>query len=350
MTPFAPARQSAVPGCNHDGMHPHVRYVTEPEPAPDPVGFVLDTLSNPGHVAMLVVGAVAALALVLAWARLRPMEAQRLRFIARAETYRDFVPWMLRLSFGLVLLGAGLTRVLFAPDVRPPDWPYLVLTVIGFLLLLGLAVRPAAILGLLIYLGGVVWQPGLIEIWDIAGGLAVLALLGPGLPSLDDLLRHAIPNAPGRHVATEEPSKAVYADLVPLLCRIGLGGAFLASGIVDKILVYPQALEAVAKYDLTAVVPVAPAMWVLGAGVLESTLGLAILLGVLTRASAVVGFAVLTLAVFALPDDPVVAHVGLFGLASVLLVLGAGRSSVDSWLGARFGGVSRPSVEEGRSG
>lgn len=323
-------------------MYPHVRYVTEPEPAPDPIGFILDTLSHPGHVALLVGGGLVVLGLLLAWHRLRPMENARLRLISRVTTYRDFVPWMLRLSFGLVLLGAGLTRVLFAPDVRPPDWPYLVLSALGFLLLLGLAVRPAAIGALLIYLGGLVWQPGLIEIWDVAGGLAALALLGPGLPSLDDLLRHALPRAPGRDAATEAPSMRVYDDLVPLLARVGLGGAFFASGIVDKFLSYPQGLEAVAKYHLTALVPVAPEMWVLGAGVLESTLGLAILLGLMTRFSAVVGFAVLTLAVFGLPDDPILAHVGLFGLSSILFVLGAGRWSVDAWLGPRFGPLAKP--------
>jgi uncharacterized membrane protein YphA (DoxX/SURF4 family) len=314
----------------------HVRYVTDPEPAPDPWGFVLEALSHAGNVLLLAIGAVVVLGLVLAWARIRPMEEARLRLVARAQSYRDDVPWMLRLSFGLVLLGAGMTRVLFAPDVSPPEWPYLALSALGFLLLLGLAVRPAAIAGLLIYLGGLVWQPGLIEIWDVAGGLAALALVGPGLPSVDDLLRHAFPHAAGRRAATEEPTKRVYDDLVPLLLRVGLGGAFLASGIVDKFLVYPQALEAVDKYHLTSLIPVSPELWVVGAGLVESALGLAILLGVMTRASATVGFAVLTLAVFGLPDDPILAHVGLFGLCSILVVLGAGRWSVDAWLGGRF--------------
>ena len=113
-----------------------------PEPAPDPLGFLLETLSHASDVILLGIGALVVLGLVLAWARIRPMEEARLRLVARAETYRDYVPWMLRLSFGLVLLGAGMTRVLFAPDVSPPEWPYLALSALGFLLLLGLAVRP----------------------------------------------------------------------------------------------------------------------------------------------------------------------------------------------------------------
>jgi uncharacterized membrane protein YphA (DoxX/SURF4 family) len=68
---------------------------------------------------------------------------------------------------------------------------------------------------------------------------------------------------------------------------------------------------------------------VLGAVLIETALGLAIIAGVLTRFSAAVGFAVLTLALFALPDDPVIAHVGLFGLSSLLVITGGGRWSLD---------------------
>jgi uncharacterized membrane protein YphA (DoxX/SURF4 family) len=59
---------------------------------------------------------------------------------------------------------------------------------------------------------------------------------------------------------------------------------------------------------------------------------LAILLGLATRAAAMIAFTVLTLTLFGLPDDPVIAHVGLFGSASVLVVLGAGRWSLDRGL------------------
>ena len=67
----------------------------------------------------------------------------------------------------------------------------------------------------------------------------------------------------------------------------------------------------------------------LGASLIETALGLAIIVGVLTRFSATIGFAVLTLALFALPDDPVIAHVGLFGLSSLLVITGGGRWSLD---------------------
>lgn len=318
-------------------MQPHVAYVTEEQASPDPLGFLLDALADPFTLLVLVGGAVVTLGLVVTWASLRPLEQPRVRFVRRAESYRPYVPWMLRLSVGLVVIGAGLGRVLFVPNVPLGGWPHLVLTALGFLLLLGFAVRPAALLALAVYLIALVLDPRLSAIFDIAGGLAAIALVGPGAPSLDDLLRAAFPRAPGRDPATAPVAEPRYGDLVPLLVRLGLGGALVASGIGDKLLIYEQALAAVDKYGLTSVVPVSPELWVVGAAAVETALGVAILLGALTRFGAVLGFVVLTLAVFALPDDPVIAHVGLFGLASVLVVLGGGRWSADAILARRFG-------------
>ena len=322
-------------------MHAHVGYVTDEEPSPDPLGFVLSALSDPASLLWLGGGAVVAVVLVVVWHRLRPLEAARERFVRRAGSYQPYVPWMLRLAVGLVIIGAGLSRALFAPNVPLGGWPYVVLTALGFLLLLGLAVRPVALLALAAYVVALIVDPRVIAIFDVAGGLAAIAVVGPGAPSLDDLLRAAFPGAPGREPATGSVPDARYGDLVPLLVRLGLGGALVASGIVDKVLIYEQALAAVDRYGLTSVVPVSPELWVVGAAAVETALGVAILLGVLTRFSAVLGFAVLTLAVFALADDPVIAHVGLFGLSSVLVVLGGGRWSVDAWLARRVGPPSR---------
>jgi uncharacterized membrane protein YphA (DoxX/SURF4 family) len=307
----------------------HVDYVTDPEPSPDPLGFLLDALSLPGSPLLIGVGAVALLAVALAWARWRPLEEPRMRLIERARGYREYLPWMVRLSVGLVLIGAGLSRVRFHPAIETGELFALLLTGTGFLLLLGLAVRPAALIALGAYVVTLLVHPELVMMLDVAGGLTVAAILGPGRPSLDDLLRAAFPRGPGARAATDNLAKGRYDDVIPLIVRLGLGGAFVASGIVDKLLIYDQALAAVDRYELTSLVPLAPEMLVLGAILIETTLGLGIVFGVLTRFSAAVGFAVLTLALFALPDDPVIAHVGLFGLSSMLVVLGSGRWSLD---------------------
>lgn len=328
-------------------MQLHVAYVTDEQPSPDPIGFLLHALADPITLLVLGGGAIVTLSLLAAWARLRPLEPARERFVLRAQSYRPYVSWMLRLSVGLVVIGAGLGRALFVPNVPLGGWPHLVLTAIGFLLLLGFAVRPAALLALGVYVVALVLDPRLVAIFDIAGGLAAIALVGPGAPSLDDLLRAAFPRAPGREPATAPVAEARYDDLVPLLVRLGLGGALVASGIGDKLLIYEQALAAVDKYGLAGVVPASPELWVVGAAAVETALGIAILFGVLTRFGAVLGFAVLTLAVFALPDDPVIAHVGLFGLASVLVVLGGGRWSADALLARRVGAGGRTSEAMG---
>jgi uncharacterized membrane protein YphA (DoxX/SURF4 family) len=307
----------------------HVDYVTDPESSPDPIGFLLDTFGQPGSILILGIGLLLLVIAILAWARWRPMEEARLRFIDRATTYTEYLPWIVRLSVGLVLIGAGLARVRFMPTIDSGGLFGLLLTGTGFLLLLGLAVRPAALVALGAYLVTLISHPELVMMLDIAGGLAAAAILGPGRPSLDDLLRAAFPRGPGSRAATRNLARGRYDDMIPVLVRLGLGGAFVASGIIDKLVIYDQALAAVDRYGLALVVPVAPELWVLGAAILETALGLAIILGVLTRFSAVIGFAVLTLALFALPDDPVISHVGLFGLSSLLVILGGGRWSLD---------------------
>ena len=312
-----------------DRLIAHVEYITDPESSPDPIGFLLDALRQSGSLLLIGAGIVVVLTALLAWARWRPMEEPRMRFIERARTYREYLPWLVRLSVGLVLIGAGLSRVRFMPTIPSGDLFALLLTATGFLLLLGLAVRPAALVALGAYVVTLVSHPMLVMMLDVAGGLTVAAVLGPGRPSLDDLLRAAFPRGPGARAATENLARGRYDDIVPLLVRLGLGGAFVASGIVDKLLIYEQDFAVVDRYHLTTIVPVSPELWVIGASLIETSLGMAILFGVLTRFSAAVGFAVLTLALLALPADPVIAHVGLFGLSSMLVILGGGRWSLD---------------------
>jgi uncharacterized membrane protein YphA (DoxX/SURF4 family) len=323
----------------------HVIYVTPPADSPDPLGFLLRTLAEPFNLILLGLGGLAVLGALAAWLRWRGEWAPWQRFVEQAWSYRELVPWMLRLSFGLVLIGSGLMGTVFAPDTNAPlgGWPYVLQTALGFLLLLGFAVRLGALVGLGAYAVAVLIDPRLVVIGDLAGGLAAIALVGPGRPSLDDLLRAAFPRAPGAGLATERVSAARYEDVVPLLIRLALGGAMVVSAVVDKLLAYEQGLAAVAKYDLTAYVPVSPALWVVGAGLVEAALGLAVLLGLATRPVAMITFSVLTLTVFAIPDDPVVAHVGLFGTASMLVVLGGGRWSLDAWL-ARRGEAKHPAA------
>ena len=329
-------------------MLAHVTYVT-PDAGP-PLGLgdlIARLLERPGEIALLAIGAVAILGLLLADLRFRPGSALRSALVARADSYLGLTPWMLRLSLGLPLLGAGVLQYAFAPDVRMDGFPYLLLTVLGFCLLLGLASRLAAAGLVVIGTIAVILQPRLIEVIEMPAIALAIVLVGSGIPSVDDLLAAAraaatkarnLPAAlgSGEPVAAEESllgeQIAPRRDLLALIIRSGLGLSLLAAGLSEKLLDPGRATLAVEKYQLTSVVPVSEWLWIAGAGLTESALGAMILIGAWTRISALLAFGVLSLTLFALPDDPVLAHVTLFGSCSVLIVTGAGRWSVDAVL------------------
>ena len=75
-----------------------------------------------------------------------------------------------------------------------------------------------------------------------------------------------------------------------------------------------------------------PRELVYASGLAEIAFGLALLFGLLTRATAAGAFVLFTLTLFGLPDDPVLAHITMFGLASAVFTLGGGPLSIDAWL------------------
>jgi len=124
-----------------------------------------------------------------------------------------------------------------------------------------------------------------------------------------------------------------YTWLVPIVIRVGLGISFMYLGVTQKIMNPGDAAAVVAKYNLTAVVPVSPELWIIGAGVTEMAVGAVLFFGAFTRTASAVSFILFTTTLFGLPDDPVLAHISLFGLASALLITGGGRWSIDALLG-----------------
>lgn len=172
-------------------------------------------------------------------------------------------------------------------------------------------------------------------------GFVAVFVLGGGRPSADDMLQDVAASDatlygrvdPVHHLkAWLDDLTAPYRRFVPTILRVGMGVAFVYLGLVEKLGSSDRALQVVAKYDLTAVVPVDPGMWVLGAGLMEVVVGLALVAGLLTRASAATAFLLFTVTLFGLPDDPVLAHVTLFGMASAIFTLGAGPFSLDERL------------------
>jgi len=327
----------------------HVEYVRPDESQPVAVAqFLVEALTTPFILAVLLGGFAVIVAGLAVYLVARPFPADIAAFREIMDDYRDLLPWLFRLSMGMPMIGAGFGGYFFSPSVQLPYPTALRLfgISVGFLLLFGLATRVVAVATLLIYLAVLPFQPGLLLAFEYVPGLLAVALLGGGRPSADELIarmanddrtvysdvdpfyrRLAVPFAD-----RIEP----YTEIVPTMLRVGIGIAFVYLGITQKLLNPGAALSVVAKYDLTAVVPVAPELWVIGAGLTEALVGVMFILGAFTRGFSLVAFGLFVTTLFGLPDDPVVAHISLFGLVSALLITGSGPYSVDSWLKARF--------------
>jgi len=169
-----------------------------------------------------------------------------------------------------------------------------------------------------------------------------LLILGGGRPSADDMLL-AVASTPGSYYGRVDPVQYLKSFLdrttapmrryVPTVLRVGMGVSFVYLGLIQKLADPGSALQVVEKYDLTAVVPVDPGLWVVGAGVTEIAVGIALIAGFFTRGAAALSFVLFTTTLFGLPDDPVLAHVALFGMASAVFTLGSGPLSFDYWFG-----------------
>ncbi|MFB6205586.1 MAG: DoxX family protein [Haloglomus sp.] len=324
----------------------HVDYVTDSNQVVEALGFLLEVLSDPFNAALLGGGALTAVVLAATYLRYRPARRDVAVFRAAMDDYRDLLPWLLRLSFGLPLVGAGFGGYFFSPAVEPLVGGLVtrLFTIgMGFCLLFGLATRVVAFVTLVVYLVSVPFAPQLLLANEYVPGMAALVLVGSGRPSADQVLNR-VASAEGTiygqldpvHRAADAVERAVtpYRPYVPTVVRVGLGVDFVFLGLYEKLLQPGAALAVVEKYDLTAVVPVDPGLWVVGAGLTEISLGLMLTAGLFVRADATVALAMFTLTLFGLPDDPVLAHVSLFGLASALLITGAGPLSLDRRLAA----------------
>ena len=315
----------------------HVDYVTEPGEPGSAADLFAAIASSPASLGVLAVGALVTVGVAAGYLRfarsLRDVEVAR----ATLRSYRPYLPWMLRLAVGLPLVGAGFAGYLFSPSV-PADARILQVG-IGFLLLFGLGTRLVAAAGLAAYVAALATTgTALLLASEYVAGFLAIVLVGPGQPSADMLIRRLVRTdgtiaSRFRGLATPQELLArlgVGSGVVPVALRVFLGLNFLYLGVVQKWLQPAEAMAVVAKYDLTAVVPVSPELWVFGAGLVEAGVGLAFLAGLFTRGTAAVAFVMLTTTLFGLPDDPVLAHITLFGLTSALMVTGAGRYSLDA--------------------
>ncbi len=165
----------------------HEEYVVDEEQDVGLVEFLTEALTDPFVVGPLLGGAVATLAVLGGYLAIRPLQQDIGVFRFAMREYSDYVPWLLRISLGIPLIGAGFSGYFISPalevDLR------LLQVGLGFLLLFGFATRLVALVGLATYLVGVAIWPTLLLQLEFIGGFAALALIGSGRPSADHVLQ-----------------------------------------------------------------------------------------------------------------------------------------------------------------
>ncbi len=317
----------------------HVDYVVDGGDPVEAVSFLLDTLSTPLNALLLVGGAAGTGLLAVAYLRLRPARRDVTVLRAAMADYADLVPWLVRIGVGFPLVGAGFSGYFLSPAVAADLRIFQV--ALGFLLLFGLGTRVAALTGLVAYLAVLSSDPDLLLAGEFVAGFVAIVLLGPGRPSADEVLAR-LARTDGTLYGRIDPVDRVadrvdslitpYRRFAPTVIRVGLGVQFVFLGVTQKLADPGPALAVVEKYGLTSVVPVDPALWVVGAGLAEVAVGLALLVGLFTRAAGGAAFGLFTLTLFGLPDDPVLAHLSMFALVSAVLITGSGPLSLDAVL------------------
>ena len=240
-----------------------------------------------------------------------------------ASSYEDLIPWILRLSLGIALIGASSANMLVSPLLSTNGTIALIELILGFLMLFGAFIEITALIIVLLFIIGIFAEPYLFGNLEFFGAALALMLIGNPRPGFDHIV--------GIKMFVSENLRKLY---VPIL-RISIGLALTFLAVYEKML-NPHASELVVqKYNLTSAIAVSPEMWVFSVGIIEVVVGIFLLIGFKTRLTSAIAFAVLVLTFFYFKED-IFSHVTLFGTLSVLFITGGGAFSVDRYLERKF--------------
>lgn len=226
------------------------------------------------------------------------------------KTYGEYIPWMLRLSLGIALLGAGTSSALVSPLLSANDLISLAQIILGFLILSGFLVGFATLASIALYITALFSTSYIFGNLDFLGIAFAILLLADSRPGIDDIFGFPF-------IA----SLSKWKQYAPVVVRMGIGFAMTYLAIYEKFL-NPDISELVInKFNMTAGIPVSPAMWVLSAGLIELAVGLLLIIGWRPRLVSAIAFLVLTSSFFFF-KEAVYSHITLFGSLSVIFASG----------------------------
>lgn len=301
----------------------HVRYLVDETTADKnsgaDYGFLLKAISDPKNLALISWTIAALILALLASTRIKFIKNKLNLISKKADSYLVFTPWMLRLSLGIALIGSGASLNLISPALPGFEHFAAIQILLGFLVMAGFLVIPASIVAIGIYIYALTQDTYIIGNLDFLAVAIALLVLDNEKPGLDDLL--------------DMPKFSPFCmckKFVPLILRLGIGGAMIFLAVYEKILNPHLSELIVSGFNLQNVVNVSPEMWIFSAGIIEFLIGLALVLGVFTRITSAFAFIVLSLSFFYFGED-VASHITLFGILSVLFVTEGGYLSLDTW-------------------
>ncbi|MBP6926276.1 MAG: DoxX family protein [Candidatus Pacebacteria bacterium] len=232
------------------------------------------------------------------------------------QSYQDYVPWILRLGLGIMLMGAGMHSVLISP-ISPTIISVAALEfIVGFAVLFGFLLTPGLLIIIGFYLTGLFNNGYMFGNLEVFGSAIALFLIASNKPGFDHLV--------GIPMLFRDRLKK-YA---PLILRIALGGAFIFLAFYEKIFNPHFFSTVVESFNLTSIIPVTPAMWTLSVGLIELIVGLCIIFGFKTRVTSAIAFVVFICTFFFFKES-VYSHVTIFAGLSSLFIMGGGYLSID---------------------
>ncbi len=291
----------------------HVLYIADEGDVNEFGGTNGAALSEPfthaSNIVVMFYGIFLVALIVLLFKKTHSLRVKTQKIFLTALSYADLVPWILRLSLGIALIGAGINGWLISPTLTGFDIFSSAQITFGFLLLSGF-LTTFAVLGanlmFLLALSQNFYLLGSAEFFAMS--LSLLALDGRR-PGVDHLL--AIPTLHFKE----------FKKWIPVILRIGIGTSFVFLAVYEKFLNPDLAIHVAEIANLSSVINVSPAMWVVSSGIIEFLLGAMFLFGFAVRACSAVATIILALSFFYFGED-VTSHITLFGALSALFILG----------------------------
>lgn len=277
--------------------------------------FLFQPLTQGGYLFLILTSLAIILALYFWLANAKWFKKIILNIEHQAKTYTDVYGWMLRLSVGIALIGAGTSGVLISPIMPAGAGTSTLETLAGFFLLAGFLTGPVAILATVLFLFGLFQNFYLLGNLDFLALLLGIIAISDSRPGLEHLLK--IPFF---------PSFKNLKNYAPIIVRVGIGIAMAFLAIYEKILNPHMSAFVIENFHLNNLIAVSPAMWVLSTGIIELFIGLALIFNLKPRLVSAVAFVVLSASFFFF-KEAVYSHITLFGALSFIFCTNGGKSN-----------------------